>query len=60
MLLFFPLHPFAGRFLVCSVVLTMATDLMRPGSRGFADTPTVVLGHHYLSRRQLGGCGIRG
>ncbi|KAL4431495.1 hypothetical protein ABPG75_006751 [Micractinium tetrahymenae] len=38
---------------VARVVLTVATDLLRPGSRGFADTPTVVLGQHYLSRRPL-------
>lgn len=35
------------------VVLCMATDLLRP-AKAFNETPTVVLGHHYLSRRQLG------
>jgi hypothetical protein len=33
-------------------VLCLTTDLLRPG-RGFGDTPTAVLGQHYLSRRQL-------
>ena len=34
-------------------LLYATTDLLRPG-RGFGDTPTAVLGHHYLSKRQLG------
>ena len=34
-------------------VLCLLTDLMRPGA-GYAQTPTALLGQHYLSRRQLG------
>ncbi|PSC74651.1 oxysterol-binding -related 8 isoform X6 [Micractinium conductrix] len=45
--------PLERMLAVCRVVLCLATDLVRPG-RGFGDTPTVVLGQHYLSRRQLG------
>ena len=55
--------PSCERCLPCRVVLCLATDLVRPG-RGFGDTPTVVLGQHYLSRRQLGqwaaAGGVRG
>ena len=38
----------------CRIVLTFMTQIMKPGKR-FQDTPTVILGHHYLSHRELHG-----
>ena len=39
---------------VTRLYFTFITQLMKPGSR-FADIPTVVLGEHYLSHRNLSG-----
>ncbi|EFN51587.1 hypothetical protein CHLNCDRAFT_140100 [Chlorella variabilis] len=46
--------PLERMLAVCRALLCMTTDLLRPG-KGFGDTPTVMLGQHYLSRRQLAG-----
>lgn len=43
----------------CRALLYAATDLLRPG-RSFGDTPTAILGQHYLSKRQLGEGGGQG
>jgi len=40
--------------LSCRLLLTFLTQIMKPGTR-FQETPTVVLGHHYLSHRELHG-----
>jgi hypothetical protein len=39
---------------VTRLLLTFLTQIMKPG-RKFQDTPTVVLGEHYLSHRDLSG-----
>lgn len=44
---------------VTRVYLTFLTQLMKPGSK-FGDVPTVVLGEHYLSHRNLHGDLYRG
>ncbi|KAI3424282.1 hypothetical protein D9Q98_009837 [Chlorella vulgaris] len=46
--------PLERMLAVCRALLCLTTDLLRPGA-AFGDTPAVVLGQHYLSRRQLAG-----
>lgn len=48
-----PMHSFCLPACPCRALLYAATDVLRPG-RAFGDTPTAILGHHYLSKRQLG------
>ena len=36
-------------------VLGLVCDVARPGSNP-GDTPVMLLGNHYLSQRELGGC----
>lgn len=38
---------------VCRAVVAFLTQLLRPGVR-YQDTPSVILGQHYLSHRELG------
>lgn len=38
---------------VCRSLMDFLVDLLRPGIR-YADTPSVILGQHYLSHRDLG------
>ena len=38
---------------VCRAVIAFLTHLLRPGTR-YQDTPSVILGQHYLSHRELG------
>ncbi|PRW20386.1 oxysterol-binding -related 5 isoform X2 [Chlorella sorokiniana] len=44
--------PLERMLAVCRALLYVDTDLLRPG-RSFGDTPTAILGQHYLSKRQL-------
>lgn len=37
---------------ICRYVLVFLTTILKPASR-FQDTPCVILGHHYLSHREL-------